>query len=87
MNFRSLIQTLLFWIERTLGDIVLQRILERLMTRDNILAIISGILDFVGQYTKRTETTLDDRFLRALRDALDIPDTEHITEPNPPPES
>lgn len=87
MNFRWVTRSVFYWIETTLGAIVLERILARLMTRDNIVAVLNGILDFFEQYAQRTETTLDDKFLRALRDALDIPDTHEHHAPKPPPEN
>lgn len=60
------------WLKRSLGEKVLSIMLVQLLTPENIKKGIDAVLDMAEELAGKTETKIDDRALKAIRDALNI---------------
>jgi len=72
MKVRELATHLMDRLCVIVGVPILTAIIRQVLTAENIVDFVDGILDFLSQMAAATETELDDKILRAIRDALDL---------------
>jgi len=81
MSVRTSVRSSLVSIEGFLTRSFLLAILNRIITRDRLMQLLDGILDYLEQVAAETPTEIDDRLLQILREALNIPDNDEPEAP------
>jgi len=76
MSVRTSVRSSLVSIEGFLTRSFLLAILNRIITRERLMQLLDGILDYLEQVAAETPTEIDDRLLQILREALNIPDND-----------
>jgi hypothetical protein len=70
------IQGFLNGIISAVGEQLAALIISKYVTKDNIIDAVDAGLDVLEDLAKKTDTTLDDKVLKQVRDALNIPDED-----------
>ena len=65
---------LLSWFKTLLGERILAIVLNSLLTKENIVKSADTLLDFLEDLAAKTDTKVDDAAVKAIREALQIPD-------------
>jgi len=76
MSVRPMIKSFLRMLQGKIGGAAFSIIFGNFLSRESIIEFCDGILDFLEDYAETTETSVDDKIIRAIRDALDIPDKD-----------
>ena len=76
MNIRSVISGFLQFLQHKIGGSMFTIIFGNMLQRDAIIEFLDGILDFLENYAAKTPTPIDDQIIKAIRDALAIPDDD-----------
>ena len=64
------------WLKSVVGEKIVMLLISKLLTKDNIIKVADGILDVIENYTAGTDYKWDDKAVKAVRDALQIPDND-----------
>jgi len=83
MTIRRLFAGIMEKVWFLISETAARWVIERLLTVDTIRSAIDGVLDIAEKIANATETEVDDRALKAIREALDIPDNDDETESTP----
>lgn len=62
------------WLRGVAGDKIAVAIISRLLTKENILKAIDYVLDIAEELALKTKGDWDDKALKAVRDALNVPE-------------
>lgn len=63
-------------LKSELGDKILALVIAKFLTKENIINILDAALDFLENQADKTEMDADNKALKALREALNIPDND-----------
>ena len=67
-------KNILNWLKSVVGDRMVALIIARLLTKENILKGVDYVLDIGENYAAGTVADWDDSALKAIRDALNVPE-------------
>jgi|LGOV01.1.fsa_nt_gb hypothetical protein len=70
------IKKILDWLKAVVGDKIVILLVDKLLTKDNIIKAVDSVLDALEDLTAKTGTKVDDAAVKAIRDALNIPDND-----------
>jgi hypothetical protein len=76
MSIRSIIHTFLQFLHHKIGGSMFTILFGNMLQRDSIIEFLDGVLDFLEAHAQTTETPIDDKIIKAIRDALQIPDDD-----------
>lgn len=76
MGLKDKIKGWLQGIIATLGEKVVAQLIEKHLTKENVINAIDAGLDVLENLAAKTSTKLDDKVLKKLRDGLNIPDND-----------
>jgi len=76
MSIRSIISSFLQFLQHKIGGSMFTIIFGNMLQRESIIEFLDGILDFLENHAEQTPTPVDDQIIKAIRDALQIPDDD-----------
>jgi len=85
MSIRHQIRERLLAFEAIITTAVMKGLIQHLLTREGIVNALNGLFDFLQEFAERTSTPVDDLILKAIRDALDLPDAQDPPADSAPP--
>lgn len=72
----SSMKKILDWLKGIIGDKLLAIIISQILTKENILKAVDYVLDIAENYAAKTEADWDDKVLKTIREALNVPDND-----------
>ena len=76
MSIRGTVTSWLMKVAMVFGEKLLLWFVGEYLNKEAIIEAIDGGLDFLEDLAAKTETDIDDKALRLIREALDIPDND-----------
>lgn len=65
-------KAILDWLKNVIGEKAVAVLLAQFLTKENILKVITFLLDQAEELAKKTGTTIDDQIVKKLKDILEI---------------
>ena len=65
------------WLKGIVGDNIIKIVLAKLLTKENILKALDYVLDLAEELALKTEKDWDDKALKAIREALNVPEFDN----------
>jgi len=65
-------KALITWIKNIIGEKAMAILLANIITKDNIVKIVTELLDILEELAKKTSTNIDDEIVKRLKEVLGI---------------
>jgi len=63
---------LIEWIKKVIGEKAAAVLLSQIITKDNIVKVVTDLLNIMEELAAKTETTIDDDIVKKLKEVLNI---------------